>query len=364
MVVVRTAEPLDRLPHAVVLAGRHVMRRHQGLGGHLALREDALDALGLLGREQGQKLHLVVQRQDRKQVGQLRHRHLAQDRAGPLFPQVRDDLPLGPRFGFHERLGRFLRIQHREHGLLLLFGKLLQGVGQVLAGQLVDLRARDAQRNAIGGRHVFQRERLHVLPGNEHVLQEVEAAQAPPPQEAVEGNIDVDQRHAALGLQQVNVVDHFGPPAVHVEDRLAHQVFVEHQPAGLVDEGRVVLAALGRLDEDRVGVDLDQAVEGNELGWLAPAVRQVQAHGLGIRFAEPHHDVRQLAQAAVDIAQAHRPAHQLRKIVEAEVFPGGQVGLRTRGWIGRRGHGGTLRLSELVSKTGSGGHLLHRQLDF
>ena len=69
------------------------------------------------------------------------------------------------------------------------------------------------------------------------------------PQEAVEGDIDVDDHHAALGLQQVDVVDHLGPAAVHVQDRLAHQVLVEQHPAGLVDEGRILarrLRAAGR----------------------------------------------------------------------------------------------------------------------
>ena len=130
--------------------------------------------------------------------------------------------------------------------------------------------------------------------------------------------------HAALGLQQVDVVDHLGPPAVHVEDRLAHQVLVEQQPAGLVDEGRILLAALGRLDEDGVGVDLDQAVPRDELGGLAPAMFEVEAHGLGIRLAEPEDHVGQLAQAVVDLARQIGPVQQLRKIVEAEVLPGGR----------------------------------------
>ena len=137
-------------------------------------------------------------------------------------------------------------------------------------------------------------------------FKQVEAAQAPAPQEAVEGNIDVHQHHAALRLQQVDVVDHLGPPAVHVQDRLAHQVLVEHQPAGLVDEGRILVAAFRRLDEDGVGIDLDQAVEGNELGRLAPAMFEVQADRFGIRLAEPEDDVRQFAQAVVDVALAHR----------------------------------------------------------
>ena len=55
----------------------------------------------------------------------------------------------------------------------------------------------------------------------------------------------MDDDHAALRFQQVDVVDHFGPPAVHVEDGLAHQVLVEQHPAGMIDEGRILLAVSG-----------------------------------------------------------------------------------------------------------------------
>ena len=100
----------------------------------------------------------------------------------------------------------------------------------------------------------------------------VQPPQAPLPQKPVEGNIDVDDDHAAARFQQMHVVDHLGAAAVHVEDRLAHQVLVEHDPAGLVDEGRILVAALGRLDEDGVDVDLDDPVTGDQLGRLSPTV--------------------------------------------------------------------------------------------
>ena len=129
-------------------------------------------------------------------------------------------------------------------------------------------------------------------------------AQAPFAQEAVEGNIDVDDDHAALGFQQVDVVDHLGAAAVHVEDRLAHQVLVQQHPAGLIDEGGIAVAALGRLDEDGVGVDLHHALPGNQFGRVAPAVLDIDARGLGIRLLEAKDQVGELAEAVADLARA------------------------------------------------------------
>jgi len=44
----------------------------------------------------------------------------------------------------------------------------------------------------------------------------MEPAKPPLAEETVEGNIDVDDDHAALRFQQVYVVDHFGTPTIHV----------------------------------------------------------------------------------------------------------------------------------------------------
>ena len=156
-----------------------------------------------------------------------------------------------------QRLGRLLGIQGREHRLLLLAGEFLQGVGQVLAGQFLDLLARDRERRRVSVATASSSDSgWTYCQEMSWSLHQAQPAQAPFAQEAVERDVHVDDDHPALGLQQVDVVDHLGPPAVHVEDGLAHQVLVEQDPAGLVDEGRVRLAAFGRLDEDGVVLDL------------------------------------------------------------------------------------------------------------
>ena len=53
----------------------------------------------------------------------------------------------------------------------------------------------------------------------------------------------MDQDHPPFGIEQVHVVDHLGAPPVHVQNRLAHQVFVEQNPAFLIDKARIRRAA-------------------------------------------------------------------------------------------------------------------------
>ena len=110
--------------------------------------------------------------------------------------------------------------------------------------------------------------------------------------------------HAALRFEQMNVVDDFGAAAVHVEDGLAHQVLVQQHPAGMIDEGGILVAGVGRLDEDGVVVDLHHAIPGDELGRVAPAVFDVDADGLGIGLAERKHEVGQPSDAVLDLAGA------------------------------------------------------------
>ncbi len=55
--------------------------------------------------------------------------------AGSLLAKIGDDLALGARLGFDERLGGLFGVQRGKDGLLFLAGELLEGVGEVLAGQ-------------------------------------------------------------------------------------------------------------------------------------------------------------------------------------------------------------------------------------
>lgn len=74
---------------------------------------------------------------------------------------------LGPGLGLDEDLGGLLGIKGGENGLLLFARQLLEGVGQVLAGQLLDLVAGDGERNDVGAGGILDREGLDVAPRDE-----------------------------------------------------------------------------------------------------------------------------------------------------------------------------------------------------
>ena len=102
--------------------------------------------------------------------------------------------------------------------------------------------------SGVAGHGVFERKGLDVSPGDEAVFDGPEPAESPFAEEAVEGDIDVNDDHAAFDFEQVDVVDDFGAAAVHVEDGLAHQMLVQQHPAGMIDEGGILvrLRAAGR----------------------------------------------------------------------------------------------------------------------
>ena len=133
-------------------------------------------------------------------------------------------------------------------------------------------------------------------------------------------NVHVNQDHPPLALQQVNVVDHLDPPAVHVQDRLAHQVLVDQQPARLVHERRVLLPLLGGQDKDRVLLDPHDSFPGDHLCRLAPSVADEDADGLGVRLGHLEDQVGQLADAEGPAALADPPVQQLGEEEQPEVL--------------------------------------------
>ena len=259
----------------------------------------------------------------------MRHRHFREDGPG-FFPAHRgDELSLGARLGLGEHLGGLFGIQRGEDRLLFLARELLQGVGEVLAGQVADLFAGNRERHDIRAGGVFQRERLNVAPGDELIPVPFQPAQAPLAQEAVEGGVHMDNDHPALGIEELDIVHDLRAPAIHVENGAAHQVVVEEQPALLIDKRRIRRAVLVWRDENRVVIDFDHLVPGNELIRMAAAVLDVQPHRVRIGLGEVHHEVGQLPDLPVELAGADPATDQLREEDELEglVGRGGSHGL-------------------------------------
>ena len=94
------------------------------------------------------------------------------------------------------------------------------------------------------------------------ILATNQPAQTPFAQKTVEGDVHVAEQHVAFSCQQVNIVDHFDAPAVHVENGPSHEVLVDEKPAFLIDKGRIG-AAFGRRDEDGIILDALHLVPGN-----------------------------------------------------------------------------------------------------
>ena len=143
-------------------------------------------------------------------------------------------------------------------------------------------------------------------------------------EKAVERNIDVNDDHAALRFEQMNVVDDFSAAAVHVQNRFAHQVLVQQHPTGMIDKGRIFIALGRRLDEDGVVVDLDDPIPRDKLGRVAPAVLDIDADGFGIGLAEAKHQVGHASDAVLDFAGADGAVQEIGEIEKAMILRGGE----------------------------------------
>lgn len=121
------------------------------------------------------------------------------------------------------------------------------------------------------------------------------------------------ERHPSLAFQEVNVIDDLYAPAVHIQNCLAHQVLIDKQPARLVHERRILLALLRRLDNYGILLELDDPVPGNQLAWFSPAVVDVYANGLRVRFSHTKYQVGEFSDFKGTTRLAHGPSENLGK---------------------------------------------------
>ena len=89
------------------------------------------------------------------------------------------------------------------------------------------------------------------------IIDPPEATQAPASNNPVERCIDVDEEQMSFGFEQMNIIDHLSPPPIHIEDGTPHEMLVDKDPAGLIDEWRIRGAGLRRFHKDRILLNLD-----------------------------------------------------------------------------------------------------------
>ena len=113
-----------------------------------------------------------------------------------------------------------------------------------------------------------------------------------------------------------------------------------HQdPAGLIDEGWIAIAGFGRLDEDRIILDANDPVPGDELVGLSPAVVDEDAEGFGIGLGQLEGQVAELADAVLDLAGTDGALEQAGEEEELVVLcPGGGRGYGFGRVVGLRRH--------------------------
>ena len=135
----------------------------------------------------------------------------------------------------------------------------------------------------------------------------------------------------------MNVVDHFGAAAIHVENGFAHQVLVQQNPAGLVHKGRKGPRGLPRggggwigwVYKNKIFFNAGDLAPGDELGGFAPAVVNENSHRLGVRFGDFEGQITDFADAVLNIADTDRSAAELGEKKDL-VVPASRRGTRRR----------------------------------
>jgi hypothetical protein len=139
----------------------------------------------------------------------------------------------------------------------------------------------------------------------------------------------VDQDHPPFGIEQVHVIDDFRAPAVHVQNRLAHQVFVEQNPALLIDERRIrSAAAFIGVDEDGFLLNAHDLFPGDEFRGVAFAVLDVDPDRLGIRLGQPEDQVGEAPVLLVGLVEANPAVEQLGEVQQLVILVAAEDGRR------------------------------------
>ena len=112
----------------------------------------------------------------------------------------------------------------------------------------------------------------------------------------------MDKKEPSLCFEEVNIIDHFDPPVVHVHNCATHQMLIHKYPARLVDERRVLVPFIGRQNKNCIILYPEDSVPRDECCGFAPPMFDVNTDGIRLRLSNGKNEISESTDAVPDLS--------------------------------------------------------------